>query len=263
MKITSFVSSREIINQYYRNSGDSNSISLNDTNEWIFEMMELISSPMTYQKGYVDKNCDEDYNFSNFRCKLPCNFKSVIAVYVNGYKSLPSTNTIQSFFPSLPDTFTADTYGEFTDYSGNVFATNVAPLRDNLPSTTTYDINNNYITFNIQSGECVLFYYKFPTDEDGYLLIPDVVEVKRALSDYLQYKMDYILWRQSVIPDKIFQESKNQYLINITQAANSLKMPKSPDDYESLRRSITSLIIPIDSWKQNFQNLNRDNRYIK
>jgi len=54
--------------------------------------------------------------------------------------------------------------------------------------TNIYRIENKSIITNIESGWLYVKYKVFPLDEDGYPLIPDIVEVRQCLEQYLMYK---------------------------------------------------------------------------
>jgi hypothetical protein len=258
MIISSYTSSKEVINNFFRNTGYEEHVNYGDLAYWIYECMELIQYPLQYIPKVMGAYGDESYDLENYRVKLPQDFHKLMAVSVEGVLALPSTNLFHQMLDgsccgtslgSLP----AET---FYDNFGNTYSPQALPISSRTTNETpTFTMNNSYITFSVKEGKVCMAYWAFPLDKEGFPLIPDDVKYKRACSSYIQWKIDTILWRKDLLNNNVYLESKNQYEWDIASCLSHLKMPDTMQ-MENMKRQLTKMIVRTEDFQTAFNSLN-------
>jgi len=253
MQIAKYTSSKETINNFFRNTAYNDLFNYGDAAYWTYEAMELIGHPLQYIPKVIGHKEDPMYdlgstnvgtitppsqvhpatphthlttytastNLGHYRVKLPADFHKLIAVAVDGVLALPT----QNMFHHLLD-------GSCCGYD-----------TDAMPTENFYDNFGN--TFSPQAL----------LDEEGYPLVPDDVKYKRAIASYIQMRMDYILWRQEMLSDKVFLKSEEDWKWNVASASSHLKMPDITQ-MESLRRQLTKMIVRTEDFRTAFSGMN-------
>jgi hypothetical protein len=179
--IYKLVSAKTIINRIYRDwkptlpGWESSAI------EWIGDAMEGIGqSAGLIKKSTSNENCDGAITISNYRAKLPCDLVNLQAVEYNG-RSLPHGSDLTGY--GLPtssrttDIYTNNGSTVVTELSAGLSAS-TARVIDNAigPEQTISDyylINPDYIQTSFASGHIKLHYEAYPTDSEGYPMLPD------------------------------------------------------------------------------------------
>ena len=258
MLVHKYTSIKSIVERVYADTGFQFEIPHDDLILWTVEVMDLIGYPLTYVPKIIGHKQDTDYDFTNYRIPLPCDFHKLQAIAVDGYPTYYRSNQFHHLLDGKCcgfDSIAEDIMDEFTTiagtYSPQAGTTNV-PTSDN--SQVSFDINDSYVTFNVKSGKAGMAYWAFPVDKDGFPEIPDDTKYKRAVQNYLIHKIDYRLWRQGFIDEKIYRESEAQWLWAIGSATNHLKMP-SLEQMELLKNSLTTLIPKFHSYQTFFRDL--------
>lgn len=62
-------------------------------------------------------------------------------------------------------------------------------------------INNDCIFTNFDDRDIYLQYYAFPMDEEGNILIPDIIEIEKAVEWYIKYQLLLNFWLVDDIKD--------------------------------------------------------------
>ena len=261
MTIDKYTSIKSIVSRVYGDTGYQFEIPHEDLILWTVEAMELIGYPLTYVPKIIGYKQDEDYNFTSYRVPLPCDFHKLQAIVVDGYPAYYRASTMHHLLDgkccgfdgvdsSIEDLF-FNNFDPAAPYSPQA-----SPIGGNVSSTNviTFDINDSYITFSVQKGKACMAYWAFPLDEEGFPLIPDDAKYKRAVQDYLIYKVDYRLWRQDLITDKVFKQSEANWLWSIASVGGHLKMP-SLEQMELLKNSLTRLIPRFHAYQSFFRDL--------
>lgn len=257
MLLAKYTSSKEVINNFYRNTAYTEHVNLGDMSFWIYECMGLIDAPLQYIPKIIGHIKDSTYELTTYRVELPCDFHKLIAVAVDGNIAIPSSGAFHHLMDGACCGFSSDTSAPdlFYDNFGNVFSPQALPLSSRLiEGDPTFTLNNNYITFDRKEGKVCMAYWALPLDEEGYPLIPDDIKYKRACSSYLQYKIDYIIWRQDMLTDKVFAKSEQDWLWNISSASSHIKMP-DVNQMEAFRRQNTKMIIRTEEFRNGFATL--------
>ena len=259
MQIASLTSSKEVINNFFRNTAYSDLFNLGDGAFWIYEALELIGHPLQYIPKIVGHKGEEEFTLENYRVKLPADFHKMGMVSLDGVMCTPAQGSFHFMGDGEccgqdVDSLPAD---RFYDNFGNIFSPQALPLNNRIVSSPpSYSLNSSYITFNVKEGKVCMAYYAFPLDEEGLPLIPDDVKYKRAVSSYLQLKLDYLLWRQGVLDDKIYMKSEEDWKWNVASASSHLKMPDL-NQMESLRRQITKMVVRTEDFQTGFNNITK------
>lgn len=257
MTIDKYTSIRSILERVYADTGYQFEIPHDDLILWTVECMDLIGYPLTYIPKIVGINNNTDYDFSNYRVPLPCDFHKLQAIAVNGVPAEYRTNSFHNLLDGKCCGFnnvSPSIYDQFTTVAGSFSPQEGVLSPSTYTQIVTFDINDNYITFNIQTGKACIAYWAFPVDDDGFPIIPDDTKYKRAVQNYLIYKVDYRLWRQGFIEDKVYKESQLNWEWSIKSATNHLKMP-SVDQMETLKNSLITLIPKFNSYRNFFHDL--------
>jgi hypothetical protein len=259
MLISKYTSSKEAINNFFRNTAYNDLYNLGDAAYWVYECMELIGFPLQYIPKIIGYKGEESYQLENYRIELPTDFHKLIAISVDGVMAVPSQSSFHHMLDGGCCGFEDASYSDkdlFYDNFGNTFSPQALPLNTRIvASSPTFTINNNYITFDIKEGKVCMAYYAFPLDDEGFPLIPDDVKYKRAVASYLQMRIDYILWRQEMLSDKVYMKSEEDWRWNVASASSHLKMPEL-NQMESLRRQLTKMIVRNEDFRTAFSTIN-------
>lgn len=64
-------------------------------------------------------------------------------------------------------------------------------------------INNRCIYTNFHDGDIYLQYYAFPQDDNGLPLVPDIIEVEKAIESYIKWQLLLSWWITGAVSDII------------------------------------------------------------
>lgn len=299
MLIAKYTSSKETINNFFRNTAYNDLFNLGDAAYWVYEAMELIGHPLQYIPKVIGHKqggdcCDgnpcydlgntsgqtptpaapithpatphthvsgtqaSSTNMGHYRVELPADFHKLIAVAVDGVLAIPAQNMFHHMLDGACCGFDSDALPSenFYDNFGNTFSPQALPLnRRIVTNAPQFTINNNYMTFDIKEGKVCMAYLAFPLDCEGFPLVPDDLKYKRAVASYIQLKMDYILWRQDMLSDKVYLKSEEEWKWSVASASSHLKMP-DVNQMESLRRQLTKMIVRTEDFRTGFSSVN-------
>lgn len=255
-----FVSVKEVIADFYRDTGFNEEVNIGDIAEWTAQCIGLIYQPDTYIKKITGHKEDSNLDIKSYRAELPCDLVNLIAVSVDGYSAIPSSYQFHQLKDGLccgVDDFTASSLssGQFIDNLGNVFS---AKLGINGTTYASYTIDNGWLTLSKKEGKVCLAYLAYPTDCDGFPMIPDDVTFKEAIKRYITKQIDYIKWRTNPTErayKELYEHSEQQYNWYIAAASNKAKMPDT-NKIESIKRTLLRLRPDINKFSTFFKNLN-------
>ena len=69
MHIAKYTSTKEVINDFFRNTAYNEYVNLADMAYWTFEAMELIGNPMQYIPKVIGHVADSDYDLKDQKLK--------------------------------------------------------------------------------------------------------------------------------------------------------------------------------------------------
>jgi hypothetical protein len=105
----------------------------------------------------------------------------------------------------------------------------------------TYKTQGGIIFTNFKEGVIELSYQAYPVDKNGFPMIPDNEYYKRAVETFLQERIDYKLWRQGKIQDKVYQDTQQKYAWAVRSATGHMAIP-SIDQMESIKNMMLRLV---------------------
>ena len=161
MAIYKNISVKYVLNKIYRDLGLDDSNYVYDLIEWCGEALNFIGA----SSQFVQK--EDVIEVADFKALLPANFIVLNQVQHkdNGCWDLICYN---------PSSFNG--------------VTNDCPNK-NIKSTESFTLNPNYILTTFETGELLVSYRAFPTDDDGFPLVPDNQYFKEGLFWYCYRQM--------------------------------------------------------------------------
>ena len=224
-----YISVRRILEELYGDNQFDFELPYESIIRWTASIMKLMQCPDIYIAKVTGYIANPNLDITNYRAKLPCDFFKMRQIAVNG---LPATYVSNTFHHLMDgDCCGVDQLGtssgdEFTDNFGNVFNTALG-FRESS-GEITYDINNDYITLSVKEGKVCLSYWAFPTDDDGYPMIPDDEAFIEATKQYCNSKLRYIAWSKEPSNNglkALYEDAKQEYMWYVGKAINNAKMP--------------------------------------
>lgn len=274
--IYKYISLKQIVEKLYRDYEINDSYDIDDLAEWAGEALRKINVNQQYKYQVAE------IEIENYKAFLPCNFHSIEQVYYDGYPLRYNVGVYPLVSSVISDSTTplynrpvsqgisgADIIiDDLTDLGYEVSE----DLENLLKGTFTrlsltqtnieyyYEIYDNQIYTSFEEGTVVLIYRGIPTDLEGYPLIPDNVYYEEAIASYLQYRIDYRDWRSSRISDKVYTESKANWL-KYVRAARAAGMTPNLDMLESIKRQWVRLIPNMTANSTFYTNLDKDEKF--
>ncbi len=123
--------------------------------------------------------------------------------------------------------------------------TNLWPYR----KMATYSLNDSFIFTSFKDGYVFLAYEGLPVDCEGFPMIPNTDRYKKGVESYICYMIDYILWRNGELDEKVWLHTEREWLWYCGSAGTNLKMP-GKDQLRSILGQIR--MIPKQYQHENF-----------
>lgn len=277
--LAKYISSQEIVRNVFRNNRYSSmDLEWTDAIEWAAEALDLIGAKLSYQPKLAAITID------NFRGELPCDLHDItqVAGLTPGCVQFQMKSSTNNFHPVFNDTkcitdtvnsvdyiapITTDADGNpaFNFNSGGSFTISKQLIggTNEMCSDATYTLNDNFIFTSFKDTNKVLLAYDaFPIDADGFPLIPDNIKFKKAVEAYITMRVDFILWRQGDLDEKVYNYSEKEWLWYVGAASTAGVMP-SVDVMESIKDMTLRLIPRINRHAEGFRFLNTQEKRIK
>lgn len=128
----------------------------------------------------------------------------------------------------------------------------------NCDTLEEYTIVHNQLRFSFKEGLIAIAYLKYPTDENGYPLIPDDSSCTTAITYYMAWKIfEREFWLNKANSDAKATKAEQRWLKYCLQFKNSSMMPKGVDDYQDLMEQSRYLIPRLNRYYGFFGNLGK------
>lgn len=215
------VSPKAIIAKIYRDYKPNNSSWVNDAYEWMGEALDCIR-PFN---GFTEK-CKK-VQVVDFRAKTPCDISFLLGIEHCGHQ-IKRTGYI---------------------LSKKHCSVELSKLPFNLQQN--YSLNPNYINTSFKEGWITVYYNGIATDEEGFPLVPDIYEIKEALSWYILMRMCLRGYKHPVVT---FPMAEQQWKTYYPQAQNACKMPDI-DGYDLFKKTYMGLARDITMSDNFFQDV--------
>lgn len=227
-----------------------------DAIEWVAEILSTIAPQEMLLPKITDGNPEEGHPnplaVTNYRSEeMPCDLVVLGNIYdIETFRGLRGSfaQTHSINMSSAPDTYQA-----FKTYTPDIWVT------PNEKQDPTFQVKGNRIYTNFETGGLIVTYWGWPMDDDENLMVPADPKILKALTSFLQYKLDYRLWRNGDIADKVFQHSEQQYLFDMAAAQTFAKMP-SEGMMESISQFLRSWIPNDHAFNTHFTSVGRSHK---
>ncbi len=263
MQFHKYCSSEEILSRVFRDTGMSSEIPIVDAIEWIYDALTELNAPMQFKNSFIGYKEDSRYDFTTWKVPIPCSAYRIRTVLVDGHPAVPSSNNTHEMLDGNCCGFnniSTEEQGWFQDNWGTEFS----PLLGNAssaPTQATFTLNSNFITFDRAKGKCCLFYWEFPVSERGFPEIPDDAIYKKYITNYITSKLDYIMWRQGMITNQVYQDSEEKRMWSAGQVSAKAKIPDELQ-LEVMKRDLIKLVPRFSEFHTNFRNLSHDTDHL-
>lgn len=242
------VSSKNIIAKVFRDFGIQETNFVHNAVEWVGEALERIGTTVIY------KNVVCKYTVCDHKVCIPPNLERIEAISYNGKRlQLGADITTVGYLSPYSDKIPTSDY-EYLDAS--ILPANHEPtsrvVTSNYPNEADelhyYNINPGYIITSFESGEILIYYKAFPTDESGFPLIWDNVYVREACAWSIIYRL---LMSGYLHPVLNFQFAGQEYERFIL-LARSADFPDI-DRMERFRDMWVRMVPDVDAYTRFFQ----------
>lgn len=282
-----YISIDRILDKVYMDNGYREELDWTQAIEWIADALDLIGAKQSYFSKVALIEIED------FSGAIPCDYHQNIMIR-EGVNKTPMLESSDEFIvnyrnnqtaccttagnPALSPDVSVNT-GEFPiDSNGYpILPDDVDYLRSkarnssyyyyttlaNQPSTEilSYSIRNNVIYTSFETGCIEMSYSAFPVDDKGYPMIPDDQAFIEAVSAYLRYKIDYLLWRAGELRDAVWQHTQQEWLWYVGKAGAKANVP-SLDKMEAMKNQWLRLVPKINEHSGSFKYLNHpEERY--
>ena len=103
-------------------------------------------------------------------------------------------------------------------------------------SVGEYTIQGGQVVTSAQEGTVALAYTRQPLDENGYPMIPDMIEYKQAITRYITYMSSYHRFVNNEPNFRgIYEKMESDWHWYCKQAKNAMLMPSTIDEKEDLK----------------------------
>jgi hypothetical protein len=222
-----------VLENVIRDTGFTDEVTYADAIEWAYRAMQFIGAPQIYITKVTDGNKDLEHPdpilVANYRAELPSDLHSIIQI--RDYHNRASLKSSTYNF-SLSSNMREATVGNSLEYI----------------------INDGYIFTNFKDGYLEIAYEAFPTDKEGYPMIPEDERYLKAVESYIIERIARKLWLQDKINDYKYKALEQDWLFYVNSAKTKAQMP-SLDEMESLKNQLLRLISHPDRHKHQFTQL--------
>lgn len=261
-----YVSSYEILDQVFRDTGFQQEIPWEDCLSWIGEALDLIECPSyQYIKKVTGHESNPNLDITNYRAELPCDIHRIEMIAVNGFPARYSGNTFHHLLSGACCGLNTNSSGAdiFIDNFGNSFSPQSSAILEGNTSNNpflndiTFDINNDFLTLSVKTGKVCIAYLAIPIDDRGFPMIPDDTKFKLAVRKYLIMMLMYQKFVAS--PDSpgikaLFDHAEREWCWYVGSAQNAAKMPDI-SKMESFKNTFLRLIPKVNQFASAFRSM--------
>lgn len=141
-------------------------------------------------------------------------------------------NTNQNIRTILSNLINNHTYDQYAMDSGS---------SANPSSGLQYSMKPGYIMCNVPDGYLKISYSAVPTDEEGYILIPDMASFHEAVYSYVNMKISYPEYRSGRMNREIYYDMRRSWNFYRNQAYAEALMPNE-DGLEAIKNTWNKLV---------------------
>lgn len=260
-----FVSIKEVLAQFYRNTSPGTEVSFSDVVEWSAEALDLIGAQPQFE------NKIQDIEIDKFFGEIPCDLVGLYQIsrddgtamnlYSGTLASIPSDGSTTYNDVFIPDYNTMDETLRFIPINGDTFPQSGYNDMAN-PKQAFYYLSGDKIYTSFKTGTVRMSYLAIRLDCDGYPMIPDLQEYKQAVIAYVQYMLDWQAWRAQRLPEAVYRDSEQKWFRFERRARGKAKLPNIAQ-LESIKNMSVRLLPDINKFKYFFNTLNTQEKLWK
>jgi len=200
---------------------------ISDYIEWSAEAMELIGAPVQMETISSGDESGSEIKVNGYQARVPSEAKLILSVLyspsVSGYYT--------KIFPS-------------SSVRGVV--------KNPLDGEIKYTMKPGYINLNVPNGFIKVVYKRMAVDEDGRLLIPDLMSYMEAIYWYIVMKITYPLWRIGKIRDAVYADAKRSWHFFKNKAYGEIMMPTLDEYSHNIKNAWNKLIPEMNEERNDF-----------
>lgn len=238
------VTLHSLVSRILRVVRGSESDYIDDISQWIQEGVKSLKI-----KNTTIELC-EDLTICNHSARMPCGITSISGIVYNGCRLREGAYTsLTASKANIPNAASSNLYtSDIASKSSDIRGTNIKEVT-NVSTVDFYKIQMDALHFTMKEGTVRIFYRGLPTDEEGYLLIPDLEPFKEAL---IWYVFKWLTLSGFRFPDPRInsfycEEMFEKYARRAKNSAKTL----STDRKEALLQS-TRKLLPPEHFYDNF-----------
>ena len=248
------ISSKNVIAKIFRDLRINDEGWVLDAMEWIGEALEYIGHVSISERKAVEVTTD------SHKAVLPLDLVDIIQVEYSGSPLPYGTDVTGYDLPNSASTTNMSPNGANVEVYTSAYTLDVNNISNNASGLTKktkksgvrggdyYIINNGSIQTSFTKGKIKIHYTAYPTDSDGYPMVPDNIYVKQALEWYVLRQMLMGGYAHPLFSWEVADQKWGQYCIS---AQNDLAFP-SVDKVESFKNMWVRLIPNINAHRDFF-----------
>ena len=253
-----FISSKEVIGKVFRDLKPTDSSWTMDAVEWIGEALDFIG----YHGAFEKKT--ETVSVKDFRAAFPCDLYALRAVEYQGRALVHGTSTAgydtDRTTLASPNNASSITTTAVYQTDPTEDAASPSPKYGTTVNRSVgveyYLVNAGYIVTSFEEGDIKLHYTAYPTDADGFPMVPDNIYVKQALEWYIIRQMMMGGYVHPVFNWQVADQKWGHYCV---AAGNDLMFP-SIDKMESMKNMFTRLVPNMNAHADFFDGMENQQR---
>lgn len=198
--------------------------------EFAVDVLGLIGNKSILQTKVIVKD------ISAYRTSLPSD-----AVDIDQVRKVDTTDTYDVPIPmrSATDNYHIGYSSQNDTYRGTL-------------TDFTYDVRHGVIYTSFDEGQIEIAYSGLPFTENGNLLLPDDINIIKAVESYIKQEHLRPLWEIGKIPDKVMNKAEEEYCFYVAKAqTKSLNI----DQRQALSSSLTRLYGNTDDRADFYKNM--------
>ena len=241
-----FISLKSVMDDVLRDTGISMELNYSDVSYWAYEVLGLMNQPLQFVRKVTGHLSNPNLDVTNYKALIPCDVYKIERIAVNGGPARYANSNFHHLMGGeCCDASSGVTSADlFIDNFGNAFTPQSSQLTNSSSGEITFDVNDNYITLSTETGTICLAYLAFPTDAEGYPMIPDDINYKVAVKKYIVMKLRYLDWASDPTNSgkrALFEYDESEYMWYVGKATNAAKMP----DIHQMQSIMNSVVNPI------------------
>lgn len=125
-------------------------------------------------------------------------------------------------------------------------------LKPSVGTSYTYTLNNNVIFTDFEEGQLFIVYKSIPLDAEEYPMIPDNVNVKLAVENYIKFRHLENMASDEKVVERALQRAEQEYLWYVGKsraAATNMTL----DEMETFANSMSQLFVDPSQFKDRLQ----------